>query len=157
MQRHHWRLWRSKRRRIGKREMELRRPLKLLRLFLFTETASDVTERSIGRKRLCVDSILGLFCSGRNRRIFLGFHLSAILRRQNLIPLQIPFGVNVFSFLLLAFFLGAFLSSRFGDVLSRTLRRAKNGATHKKDSGNAQTQRAQEEPRGRGADYERRV
>ncbi len=46
---------------------------------------------------------------------------------------------------------------RFGDVLSRTLRRAKNGATHKKDSGNAQTQRAQEEPRGRGADYERRV
>src|SRR6266404_2948658 len=79
--------------------MELRRPLKFLRLFLFTETASDVTERSIGRKRLCVDSILGFFCSGRNRRIFLGFHLSAILRRQNLIPLQILFGVNVLGFL----------------------------------------------------------
>jgi hypothetical protein len=92
---------------------------------------------------LCVDSILGFFRSGRNRRIFLGFHLSAILRRQNLIPLQILFGVNVFGFLLLAFFLGAFLSSRFGDVLSRALRRAKNGARHKKDSGSAQTQRAQ--------------
>jgi len=133
--------------------MELRGPLESLRLFLFAETASDVTERSIGRKRLCVDSILGFFCSRRNRRIFLGFHLSAILRRQNLIPLQILFGVNVFGFLLLAFFLGAFLSSRFGDVLSRTLRRAKNGAGHKKDSGNAQTQRSLQEPYGgQGAD-----
>src|SRR5258708_36232075 len=137
--------------------MELRRPLKFLRLFLFTETASHVTERSIGRKRLCVDSILGLFCSGRNRRIFLGFHLSAILRRQNLIPLQIPFGVNVLGFLLLAFFLGAFLSSRFGDVLCRTLRRAKHGATHKMESGNAQTKSAQKEPRARGATNDRRV
>jgi|SRR5947209_3082256 len=152
MQRHHWRLWRSKRGRIGKREMELRRPLKFLRLFLFTETASDVTEGSIGRKRLCVDSILGFFCSGRNRRIFLGFHLSAILRRQNLIPLQILFGVNVLGFLLF-FFLGAFLSSRFGDVLGRTLRRAKKGARHKKDSGDTQTQRALQEPYGgQGAD-----
>src|SRR6266852_4377192 len=59
---------------------------------------------------------------------------------------------NVFGFLLLAFFLGAFLSSRFGDVLSGTLRRAQNGATHKKDSGSAQTQRAQQIPcGGRGA------
>src|SRR5260370_8991446 len=143
MQRHHWRLWRSKRRGGGKRELELGRPQKFLRLFLFTETASHVTERSIGRKRLCVNSILGFFCSGRNRRIFLGFHLSAILLRQNLIPLQILFGVNVFGFLLLAFFLGAFLSSRFGDILGSTLRPAKNGARHKKDSRSAQKQRAQ--------------
>src|SRR5258708_13421613 len=99
MQRHHWRLWRSKRRRIGKREMELCRPLKFLRLFLFTETASDVTERSIGRKRLCVDSILGLFCRGRNRRIFLGFHLTAILRLQNQTPIQTPSASTLLRFL----------------------------------------------------------
>ncbi len=119
--------------------MELRGPLEFLRLFLFAEMASDVTEGSVGRKRLRVDSILGFFCRRRSRLIFLGLHLSAIFRRQNLSALQILLGVNVFGFLVLAFFLGAFLSSCFGNVLSRALRHAKNGARGNQDSWEAQT------------------
>src|SRR5258708_33994896 len=75
-----------------------------------------------------------------------------------MIPLKILFGVTVFGFLLLAFFLSAFLSSRFGDVLSRTFRRAKKRARHKKDSGKAQTQKVKRRPHGgRGDQHERCV
>src|SRR5258708_31154694 len=126
--------------------MELRRALKFLRLFLFAETASDVTEMSIGRKRLRVDSILGFFRSRRNRLIFLGFHLSAILRRQDLIPLLIIFGVNMLGFLLF-FFLGAFLTSRFGDILSGALRGSKN------DTGGNQNCREVQASRARGTPH----
>jgi len=138
--------------------MELRRPLKFLRLSLFAKTTSDVTEGSVGRERLSVDSILGFFCRRRSRLIFLGLHLSTIFRSQNLIPLKILLGVNVLGFLLLVFLLCAFLSSRFGDILGRALRGAKNGARHKKNSGRAQTQKAKREPHsGRGTHQNRRV
>ncbi len=129
--RHHWRLRRSERRGIGERKMKLRGPLKFLRLLLFAETAGDVAERMIGRKRLCVDGFLGFFRRRRSRLILLRFNLSAIIRRKDLSALEILLGIDVLGFFLLTFFLGAFLTSRFGDVLSGALSGAKNGAEDK--------------------------
>ena len=80
--------------------MELGGLLEPLRLFQFAEAASDVTERSVGSKRLCVKSILGFFRSGRSLLILLGFELGAIFRGENLSAPQIFLGVNVLGFFL---------------------------------------------------------
>jgi hypothetical protein len=108
--------------------MKLRGPLKFLRFFLFAETASDVAERSVGRKGLRVESFLGFFRRRRSRLILLRFHLGAIFLRENLSALQILLGIDMLGFFLLTFFLGTFLTSRFGDVLSGALSGVKNGA-----------------------------
>src|ERR1700739_4613054 len=97
--------------------------------------ASHVTERSVGSKRLRVDGFAGFFRRKRSRLIFPGLHLGAIFRRENLGALQILLRVDVLRFLLLALFLGAFLASRFGDILRPALCGAKNGAEQKKNSG----------------------
>src|SRR6267378_2073984 len=111
--------------------MKLRGLLKFLRLLLFAETASDVAERSVGRKRLRIDSFLGFFRRRSSQLIFLRLHLRAIFRRENLIALELLFGVDVLGFLLLTFLRGKFLTNRFGDSLTRGPRGAKSGEGHK--------------------------
>jgi len=59
----------------------------------------------------------------------------------------------VLGLLLPAFFLGAFLSSRFSNILSGALGDAKKGAKNKKDSGRAETQEAERAPRGNRVAY----
>ena len=98
--------------------MELRGLLKFLQLLLLAETASDVTEGNVGRKRLRVDSFSGFFRREKSWLIFLRFHLSAIFRRENLSALQILPRVDVLRFLLPTFFLGALLTSLFPGGLS---------------------------------------
>jgi hypothetical protein len=102
--------------------MKLGGLLKPLRLFQFTETASDVTERSVGRKRLCVESILGFFRGGRSLLILFGVELGAIFGCENLSALQVFLGVNVFRLFLLRFLARAFLLSGVGDILGTALR-----------------------------------
>src|SRR5260370_31380002 len=78
------RLGRSEHWSMGDGEMELRGPMKLLRLIKFAETARHVAEWRVGRKRLRVDRFLRFFSSRRSRRTFLRLRLRAILRRENL-------------------------------------------------------------------------
>jgi hypothetical protein len=126
-QRHHRRSWRSERRSIREWKMELRRALKFLRLFLFPEMPRDVTKRSVGWKRLRVDSVSRFFPGQRSGLIFLRLYLSAIFGRENLRALQVLLRVDVLGFFLLTLLLSALLTSRFGDILSGALCRAKDG------------------------------
>src|SRR6267143_1408501 len=73
----------GERRNIGERKVELRGLLKFLRLLLLAETARDVTEGGVRRKRLRVDRFLGFLRRRSSQLIFLRLHLSAIFRRED--------------------------------------------------------------------------
>jgi len=132
--------------------MEISGLLEPLRLFQFTETASHVTERSVRRKRLCVESTLRFFRSGRSLLNFFGVELGAIFRRENLISLQVFFGVDVLGFFLLRFFARAFLLCGVGNILSTAFPADEKDATEKENAREAQTEWTGEPPHGeRGA------
>jgi len=117
--------------------MEFGGALKFFRLFLCAQTASDIAERGVGRKRLGVDTFRWFFRRRRSLLIFLGFDLRAIFGRENLGALQIFFGVNVFGFFLLTFLARAFLLGGFGDILTEGLRGGKKGTRREKNYGEA--------------------
>jgi hypothetical protein len=119
--------------------MELGGLLEAPRLFEFAEAASDVTERSVGRKRLRVESILGFFRGGRSLLIFFGFEFGAIFRRENLSALQVFFGVDVLGFFLLGFFARAFLLGGVGNILSAAFPAEEKDASEKENAREAQT------------------
>jgi len=121
--------------------MKLGGALKFLRLFLFTQTASDIAERRVRRKRLSVDSFRWFFRGGRGLLVFLGFDLRAIFRGKNLSALQIFFCVDVLVFFLLAFLARAFLLGSVSDILTVGLGSAKNSARCEKNRGKEERHR----------------
>jgi len=135
--------------------MEISGLLEPLRLFQFTETASHVTERSVRRKRLCVESTLRFFRSGRSLLNFFGVELGAIFRRENLSSLQVFFGVDVLGFFLLRFFARAFLLGGVGDILSTALRSDKNGTGKDQEPRKAKAQHSREGSHGCGGAHGR--
>lgn len=72
------------RRLIDEWKMELRGLLQSERLPLLAVAASDVTERSVGRKRLRIERVLCFFHTWRRLLQLPCFDLSAIFRSKNL-------------------------------------------------------------------------
>jgi len=96
-----------------------------LRLFLSTQTASDITEGRVGRKRLGINAFGRFFHGGRRLLVFPGFDLRAIFRGENLSSLQIFFCVDVVVFFLPAFLVRALLFGSVSDILTVGLGSAK--------------------------------
>ena len=64
--------------------MELRGLLQAERLSQSAVTPGNFAERNIGRKRLGINRILGLFLAWKRLLIFPGFYLGAIFRCEDL-------------------------------------------------------------------------
>src|SRR2546427_1147553 len=130
--------------------MEFRGALRFLRLLLFAEMTCDITKWRVRCQRLRVDRLVGFLCRGRSRLIFPRLDLCAIFWCQDLTTLQVFVGVNVLCFFVSAFFSGAFLACRFGDILTIAFGRAETGAEEKQDRGETETQPAGGMPHGSG-------
>ena len=120
---------------IGERKMKFRGALKLLRFFLSTQAARNVTKRSvfgIGRGRSGagalgdgrpIDRARRLLPPGGRRRglVFARFQLGAIFWYKDLTALQVFGRVNMFVFFPPGLFAGAFLTSCFGNTFLLSL------------------------------------
>jgi hypothetical protein len=101
--------------------------LKFFGFLLFAQTARDVAERCVCRKRggirvtrdgRAVHGVLRLLRGGwRRELVFARFQLGAIFRRKDVFTLQVFRCVHVLGFFLLALFAGTLLASSFGNVL----------------------------------------
>jgi len=64
-----------------------------------------------------ISGILRLLCVSRSGLIFLGFQLSPIFGSEDMFPLHVFVGIDVFVFPCLVLLSGAFLAGRFSNVL----------------------------------------
>jgi len=128
--------------------MELRGLLQAERLSQSAVTPSNFAERNIRRKGLRIHGILGLVLGRKRLLILPGFQLGAIFRCEDLRALQVFIRVYVFCLLLLTCFAGLLLTGSFSDILSVTLREAKNGAGDDKNSGASQADKTRWGPSG---------
>jgi hypothetical protein len=126
--------------------MELRGLLQAERLSQSSVTPSNFAERNIRRKGLRIYGILGLVLGWKRLPILPGFHLGAIFRCEDLRALQVFIRVYVLCFLLLTCLAGLLLAGGFSDILSVTLREAKNRAGDDKNSGASQADKTRRGP-----------
>jgi hypothetical protein len=120
---------------IAERKVEFRRLLRLARLLLFSVLAGDIAERKVRRGRLSVDGFRRFFRSGEGLPFLFGLQPLAIFRSQDAGAAQVLLGVDVLGKLLLVFFPRAFLSGRFGNILSVAIRYAEEKAGERQDGG----------------------
>ena len=151
---------RSEDRSLGHLERKLLFAAKRLGNFPASIITSDISERSIRRERIWKilrrkfrsadvwpegEIVQSFFL--RERIVFLGVELGAIVRSQDLGALQIFIGVNVLWFFVLGFLARSFLASSVGDILRRTPRCSQRHARENKKAAESQTKKSRGTPR----------
>jgi len=157
--------------RIVHRKMEWRRLLRFqsFELFLLAKLARDFTQRTLRGFAVGIESRGGVLRRRggtivfRNTFVFARFDFGLIFRREDLLPLEVFFRVNVLGSFLLFLFAGALLARGVGDALVllsgsflplRINSSRVEKETSKKQHGEGNTKRRQDTARARGTRLE---